>query len=151
TRPGAGERDLQGHLHRATTSLSDLSRRRPPQDRCHRCQPSVDAAPAFRQRPSTRPVPESDDIDGDSIMTNRNLLAVLALAAAAVAGQASAGDDDPQNVRTVTAAEAANLPDDTRVRVEGRIVRSLGDEEYEFRDDTGTMRVEIDDDDWDGQ
>lgn len=84
-------------------------------------------------------------------MTNRNLLAVLALAAAAVAGQANAGDDDPQNVRTVTAAEAANLPDDTRVRVEGRIVRSLGDEEYEFRDDTGTMRVEIDDDDWDGQ
>ncbi|HEX7034623.1 MAG TPA: NirD/YgiW/YdeI family stress tolerance protein [Pseudomonadales bacterium] len=84
-------------------------------------------------------------------MSNRTLLAVLALAAASAAGHANAQGDDPQNVRTVTAAEASDLPDDTHVRVEGRIVRSLGDEEYEFRDHTGTMRVEIDDDIWNGQ
>lgn len=84
-------------------------------------------------------------------MIARNLLTALFVAAAAAAAQADDPADAARNVRTVTAAEVANLPDDTHVRVEGHIVRSLGGEEYEFRDDTGTLRVEIDDDDWDGQ
>jgi uncharacterized protein (TIGR00156 family) len=42
------------------------------------------------------------------------------------------------------------LPEDTDVKVRGYIVRSLGDEKYEFRDDSGTIVVEIDDDDWGG-
>lgn len=76
----------------------------------------------------------------------------VALAALGTAGHAlgQGGFDGPDDTRRVTAAEAAALPDDTRVVVVGSIVRALGDEEYEFRDDTGVLRVEIDDDDWDG-
>lgn len=47
-------------------------------------------------------------------------------------------------VTTVKAAIA--LPDDTPVRLEGRIERELGDEKYLFRDETGEIVVEIDDD-----
>ncbi|MDR2900057.1 MAG: NirD/YgiW/YdeI family stress tolerance protein [Treponema sp.] len=44
----------------------------------------------------------------------------------------------------VTAAEAKNLADDTRVTLQGTIVNSLGDEEYTFKDDSGEIVVEID-------
>ena len=76
----------------------------------------------------------------------------VALAALGTAGHAlgQGGFDGPDDKRRATVAEAAALSDDTRVIVVGSIVRALGDEKYEFRDDTGVLRVEIDDDDWDG-
>ncbi len=75
--------------------------------------------------------------------------AALALSAAALvhADGFSGPGDQP---RPSTAAEAANLPDDAEITVTGYIVRSLGDERYEFQDDTGTLVVEIDDDEWRG-
>ncbi len=77
---------------------------------------------------------------------------VLLLAAAplAIAADRTGGFNGPDGRKAVTAAEAAGLPDDTAVRLTGHITKSLGDERYEFRDDTGTLIVEIDDDDWDG-
>lgn len=80
-------------------------------------------------------------------------LPLIALCGAAVAANAdpqNGGFRGPDNYQLVTIAETADLPDDSAVRLEGFIVRSLGDEEYEFRDDTGTLIVEIDDDDWGG-
>ena len=56
----------------------------------------------------------------------------------------------PDNLQLVTVAEALELPDDTDVKLQGYIVRSVGDENYEFKDDSGTIVVEIDDDDWGG-
>jgi uncharacterized protein (TIGR00156 family) len=50
-----------------------------------------------------------------------------------------------------TVAEARSLPDDARVALQGNIVRSLGDEKYLFRDKSGEIVVEIDDDLWRGQ
>ena len=50
----------------------------------------------------------------------------------------------------VTAAEAAKLSDDTPVILTGKIEQSLGDEKYMFRDASGTIIVEIDNDDWRG-
>lgn len=50
----------------------------------------------------------------------------------------------------ITVVEAAALGEDTSVRLVGFIVKSLGDERYEFSDETGTLVVEIDDDDWNG-
>ncbi|HWM28786.1 MAG TPA: NirD/YgiW/YdeI family stress tolerance protein [Woeseiaceae bacterium] len=56
----------------------------------------------------------------------------------------------PDNLKLVTVAEALQLPDDADVKLQGYIVKSVGDENYEFRDDSGTIVVEIDDDDWGG-
>lgn len=50
----------------------------------------------------------------------------------------------------ITVVEALALPEDSQVTLVGYILRSLGDELYEFRDDTGTLVAEIDDDEWDG-
>lgn len=43
-----------------------------------------------------------------------------------------------------TAAAAAQALDDTPVRLEGHLVRKLDKDHYEFRDDSGTIQVEID-------
>ncbi|MDR0735289.1 MAG: NirD/YgiW/YdeI family stress tolerance protein [Zoogloeaceae bacterium] len=50
-----------------------------------------------------------------------------------------------------TIVEAKDLPDDARVTLQGNIVRALGDEKYLFRDKTGEIVVEIDDEIWRGQ
>lgn len=45
----------------------------------------------------------------------------------------------------VTVKQALSLKDDSKVQVTGYIVKSLGDEKYQFRDSTGSITVEIDD------
>lgn len=52
-------------------------------------------------------------------------------------------------VKTVQQALAAK--DDTRVELRGHVVKALGDEKYEFRDNTGTINVEIDEELWQGR
>ncbi|WP_368565588.1 NirD/YgiW/YdeI family stress tolerance protein [Pseudoxanthomonas sp. UTMC 1351] len=47
-------------------------------------------------------------------------------------------------VTTVFAANSA--ADDTPATLEGKLVRKISHDDYEFKDDTGSMRVEIDDD-----
>ena len=54
----------------------------------------------------------------------------------------------PSMPTTVKAALAAR--DDTMVVLSGRIINSLGDEKYTFKDNTGEIIVEIDDDEWNG-
>lgn len=81
----------------------------------------------------------------------RTAYPVLALCAfGAVANAQSGGFTGPDGRELVSVAEAATLPDDTDVRLAGYIVESLGDEKYRFQDDSGSIIVEIDDDDWDG-
>lgn len=88
----------------------------------------------------------------------KKLLAVSALAfTVAVSGAAWAGQNlgggytgpAASNLK-VTAAEAAKLSDDTPVILTGKIEQSLGDEKYMFRDASGTIIVEIDNEDWRG-
>lgn len=76
-------------------------------------------------------------------------LGALLFTATALA-QGGGGFTGPDNLRTVTTAEAATLADDAAVRLQGHLVRSLGDERYEFRDEAGTIVVEIDGEDWRG-
>ena len=78
------------------------------------------------------------------------MIALCGVAAAAHADPSNGGFQGPDNFQPITVAEAAGLADDSPVRLEGFIVRAMGDEKYEFRDDTGTLIVEIDDDDWRG-
>lgn len=47
-------------------------------------------------------------------------------------------------------AEALKLNDDTPVVLIGQIEKSLGDEKYLFKDATGSVTIEIDNDDWRG-
>jgi uncharacterized protein (TIGR00156 family) len=49
-----------------------------------------------------------------------------------------------------TVEEAKKLRDDTPIQLQGQIVRALGDEKYVFRDSSGEIVVEIDDDAWRG-
>lgn len=50
-----------------------------------------------------------------------------------------------------TVASLANLPDESQVRLTGKLVRAFGDERYEFSDSTGTIIVEIDSELWQGR
>jgi uncharacterized protein (TIGR00156 family) len=50
----------------------------------------------------------------------------------------------------MTVAEAKEQSEERAIKVQGYIVKSLGDEKYELQDDSGTIVVEIDDEDWRG-
>ena len=56
-----------------------------------------------------------------------------------------------ENETILTVEQVEDLRDDTFVILEGNIVKSLGDEKYLFKDSTGTIEVEIDDEGWGGQ
>lgn len=53
-------------------------------------------------------------------------------------------------IASSTVAEALKMSDDTPVILNGQIEKSLGGEKYQFKDATGTVIVEIDDEDWRG-
>ena len=48
-------------------------------------------------------------------------------------------------------SQAKQMRDDVRVVLRGNIVQYLGHEKYLFQDSTGTVTVDIDNDDWGGQ
>ena len=50
-----------------------------------------------------------------------------------------------------TVKQALTSRDDTKVQLKGYIVKSIGDEKYQFRDNTGTITVDIDDELWNGR
>lgn len=52
---------------------------------------------------------------------------------------------------TTTVKQALSSRDDTKVQLKGYIVKSIGDEKYQFRDNTGTITVDIDDELWNGR
>jgi len=53
--------------------------------------------------------------------------------------------------KTTTVKQALTLKDDSKVQLKGYVVKSVGDEKYQFRDNTGTITVEIDDELWQGK
>ncbi|NHC04808.1 NirD/YgiW/YdeI family stress tolerance protein [Acinetobacter sp. 187] len=55
------------------------------------------------------------------------------------------------SAQIVTVKQALTLADDSHVQLKGHIVKSLGDEKYQFRDTTGTITVDIDDELWMGK
>ena len=64
--------------------------------------------------------------------------------------QTTGGFEGPNanQLAIITVQEALNLNDDAKVVLQGNIVNSLGDEKYTFKDTTGEIVVEIDDEDW---
>jgi len=50
----------------------------------------------------------------------------------------------------VTVLDAKKLGNSVYVRLKGKIASKLGNETYLFKDNTGTVKIEIDDDNWNG-
>ncbi len=81
------------------------------------------------------------------------------LAASAIAISASTYAEQPVNqaalsntqITPVTVTQAKSLKDNSKVTLKGQVVRSLGNEKYEFKDATGTIVADIDDELWKGQ
>ena len=51
----------------------------------------------------------------------------------------------------MTVKQALVAKDDTKVQLKGYIVKAVGDEKYQFRDSTGSITVDIDDELWRGK
>lgn len=66
-------------------------------------------------------------------------------------GPAYAGGFQGPGLSTVTVADAVKMSDDTPVVLEGKIEKSLGKEKYLFKDNSGSVTIEIDNEDWRGQ
>ncbi|MCL1065767.1 NirD/YgiW/YdeI family stress tolerance protein [Shewanella olleyana] len=60
------------------------------------------------------------------------------------------GFTGPGRGEVYSAAKALEAKDDTPAVLTGYIVESLGDEEYLFKDESGEIIVEIDNDEWKG-
>ena len=74
------------------------------------------------------------------------LALALGMSGAASAQMVSGGP----GLAPMSVADALKLNDDTAVVLVGQIERSLGDEKYLFKDASGTVTVEIDNEDWRG-
>ncbi|AXY02892.1 NirD/YgiW/YdeI family stress tolerance protein [Vibrio alfacsensis] len=75
------------------------------------------------------------------------VMSMLAL----VSGSALAAFTGPDTAAISTVKDAQNAADDSYVLLTGNIVQALGDETYLFKDETGQIEVEIDNEDWRGQ
>lgn len=92
------------------------------------------------------------------------LLAIAALVSTPVLAAQSGGFVDPNaptasvqkggfsgpNGSVVTVKQAQDMKDDSWITLRGNIEKRVGNEDYIFRDATGTMKVEIDDKRWNG-
>lgn len=84
---------------------------------------------------------------------NKNLLAILAavsgiaLATSVSAAENNGGFTGP-SVEVITVEQAKNMNDDTFVVLRGKIKQNVGDDLYLFTDGTGTINIEIDEEDW---
>ncbi|MEO9348632.1 NirD/YgiW/YdeI family stress tolerance protein [Acinetobacter radioresistens] len=56
-----------------------------------------------------------------------------------------------KTAQVTTVKQALTAKDDTRVQLRGQVVKALGDEKYQFRDRTGTITADIDDELWQGK
>ena len=70
--------------------------------------------------------------------------------ASGVTGPQQAGGFQGPGLAPSSVAEALKLNDDTPVVLVGQIEKSLGDEKYLFKDASGSVTVEIDNEDWRG-
>ena len=82
-------------------------------------------------------------------MKNLSLL-IAAVSCQGMASAAQAGFTGPSAAEKTTVSQVKEMPDESVVILQGVIESSLGDEKYMFKDETGSIKVEIDDEDWNG-
>ncbi len=78
------------------------------------------------------------------------LMAATAISFSAAAYAANQGGYTGPATNIITVEQIQGLNDDTFVILQGNITQALGDEMYVFSDGTGSVNIEIDDDDWNG-
>lgn len=80
------------------------------------------------------------------------LAPLFALVATTASAQSPhAGGYTGPGVSISTVAQAREAGDDVHVRLRGTIRQHVGEDQYVFADETGTIHVDIDDDLWQGQ
>ena len=97
-------------------------------------------------------------------MNKISLFALLGILTAGAASAEFAGPNAPAATATnerggfvsgaetiVTVKQVNEMRDDVPVIIQGKIIQRMGDEKYLFEDNTGSITIEIDDDDWRGQ
>jgi len=67
------------------------------------------------------------------------------------AAPAASGGFSGPGIAVSTVEQARSMRDDAHVVLRGNITQHLGKDKYLFKDQTGTITVEIDHDKWDGQ
>ena len=83
------------------------------------------------------------------VLVSALVLASSSVFAAQITPQ-KGGFTGPSTVTVTTVEVALEAKDDTLVTLTGYIVAALGDEEYQFKDSTGVVIIEIDNRDWHG-
>ena len=84
-----------------------------------------------------------------NIITISALAFILGLSGNTFAQQTGGGFTGP-SITSVSVAEALKLGDDAPVVLTGKIEKNLGGEKYLFTDNTGSITIEIDNEDWRG-
>lgn len=81
-------------------------------------------------------------------MKNKILSVVTSLAVicGAFAANAASSASDNSNKPISQVSEVKNMADESTVYIQGYLIQNLGNEMYTFKDDSGTLTVEIDDD-----
>lgn len=74
----------------------------------------------------------------------------IALSSEGYAKQNNGGGFTGPSVEIITVEQAKGMSDDTFVVLQGNIKQNIGDELYVFTDSSGSINIEIDDDDWNG-
>ncbi|MFW1806701.1 NirD/YgiW/YdeI family stress tolerance protein [Acinetobacter ursingii] len=82
----------------------------------------------------------------------RNILLAATLATTGyVSAQTPVNQSALAPTKVTSVKQALIMKDDASVMLKGQVVKSLGDEKYQFRDTTGTITVDIDDELWQGR
>lgn len=81
----------------------------------------------------------------------KTFLMTTMLATTATVAMANQTVNHAAIAKTVTVKQALAMKDDSKVELKGYVVKSVGDEKYQFRDTTGAINVEIDDELWMGK
>ena len=90
------------------------------------------------------------------MMMNTVLAATLmgSIATAAVASNETVNQpvvNQAAFAQVTTVKQALGMKDDSNVQLKGYVVKAVGDEKYQFRDSTGSITVEVDDELWQGK
>lgn len=86
----------------------------------------------------------------DENMKKISVLAILG-AIATVPGFAASNNMNNNAMTVVSVEEVRNMSDNSPVIIRGYLLRQNGENSYVFQDDTGTINLEIDEEDWGGQ
>lgn len=75
-----------------------------------------------------------------------SLMAAVAVIFGSFTANAASSASDNANKPISSVSDVKNMPDDSTVYIQGYLIQNLGNENYTFQDDSGTMTVEIDSD-----